>query len=275
MAGSSEIRAVGADEIDGCFRLSSLIGWNQSEADWRWMLEAGRVYGIDADGKLIATALTLPYGGRFAWISMVLVDPAQRGRGLATSLMQGAVADLEAEGLVPLLDATPAGREVYRRIGFRDTWSMRRWRVPCGTATGAARQIEEADWPTVETLDRAAFGADRGDLLRHLAARLPVAARISDAGFCLGREGRTADQIGPVVAADEAAAIALIGAVLAALPPGRAAYIDLADRCGMVAGWLERLGAAIERPYTRMVHGRDTGFDDPGLLVAAAGPELG
>lgn len=275
MAGEPEIRAVGAHEIGACFRLSSLIGWNQTAADWRWMLEAGRVYGIDADGRLIATALTLPYGARFAWISMVLVDPAFRGKGLATALMQRAVADLAADGLVPLLDATPAGREVYRRIGFRDTWSMRRWRVPCGTAEGGARPLEARDWPMVETLDRAAFGAGRGDLLRHLAARLPAAARVSDAGFCLGREGRTADQIGPVVAADEAAAIALIGAALAALPAGRAAYIDLADRCGMVAGWLERLGAAVERPYTRMVYGRDAGFDDPGLLVAAAGPELG
>jgi hypothetical protein len=206
---------------------------------------------------------------------MVLVDPACRGRGLATRQMQRAVEDLEAEGLVPLLDATPAGREVYRRIGFRDTWTMRRWRVPCGTATGVARPIEEGDWPTVETLDRAAFGADRGGLLRHLAARLPAAARVSDDGFSLGRDGRTADQIGPVVAADEAAAIALIGAALAALPSGRAAYIDVLDRCGMVAGWLEQLGAAVERPYTRMVYGRDAGFDDPGLLVAAAGPELG
>jgi GNAT superfamily N-acetyltransferase len=275
MSGDMEIRAVGSDEIGACFALSSLVGWNQNEADWRWMLKAGQVYGIDADGRLIATALTLPYGGRFAWISMVLVDPAFRGRGLATRLMQRAVADLEAQGLVPLLDATPAGREVYRRIGFRDTWTMRRWRVPCGTATGTARPLEDRDWPTLAKLDRAAFGADRGALLSHLAGRLPAAARVSEGGFCLGRDGRTADQIGPVVAADEAAAIDLIGAALAALPPGRAAYIDLLDRCGMVAGWLERLGGAVERPYTRMVYGRDQGFDDPGLLVAAAGPELG
>ena len=49
-------------------------GWNQVAADWRIFLELGTVYAARAgDGRVVATAATLPYGGRFAWISMVLV----------------------------------------------------------------------------------------------------------------------------------------------------------------------------------------------------------
>ena len=48
--------------------------WNQLAADWRIFLELGRVYAAhSADGRIVATTATLPYGGRFAWISMVLV----------------------------------------------------------------------------------------------------------------------------------------------------------------------------------------------------------
>ncbi len=44
------------------------------EADWRIFLEFGRVYAVHtAAGRIVATTATLPYGGRFAWISMVLV----------------------------------------------------------------------------------------------------------------------------------------------------------------------------------------------------------
>ena len=91
------------------------------------MLELGHGWGISlADGTLIASTLVLPYE-HFAWISMVLVLPEHRRRGYASRLLRLAIADLEHRGQTPVLDATPAGRAVYREEGFRDTWTFKRF----------------------------------------------------------------------------------------------------------------------------------------------------
>jgi predicted acetyltransferase len=55
---------------------------------------------------------------------MVLVSGEYRRRGLTTKLMQQAMRDLAAAKLVPVLEATPDGREVYRRLGFQDSWKF-------------------------------------------------------------------------------------------------------------------------------------------------------
>ncbi len=116
--------------------LSALIGWNQTVADWALFLRHGAVVRapLDGDGDaaaaLAATAATLLYAPtdaagdaaappELAWIAMVLVRPDCRRRGLATALMRWAVESLVRMRCVTL-DATPAGRAVYRRLGFRD-----------------------------------------------------------------------------------------------------------------------------------------------------------
>src|SRR5687768_1400809 len=91
-------------------------GWNQVAADWSLFLRAGEAFKVPApQGGLAATAAILPYAPRFGWISMVLVGQAHRRQGIATALLEKCVARLREQGLVPVLDATPAGREVYRQ----------------------------------------------------------------------------------------------------------------------------------------------------------------
>ncbi|MCW5731075.1 MAG: GNAT family N-acetyltransferase [Alphaproteobacteria bacterium] len=250
------------------------------------MLRRGQGRAIESEeGLVVATALSLPYGPDCAWVSMVLVDPDWRRRGLATQLMEQVVADVEQTGRTALLDATPAGREVYRQIGFRDTWGFSRWKVPLRAAAfpeaGAdVRALREPDWPAVAALDLRAFGADRLELLRHLAGRMPATALVSAregriCGFALGRDGVNIPQVGPVVSERDEDGEALLLAALGRLGAADAAYVDLLDRHRGLAERLERLGGARERPFTRMVRGRDRGFDQPGMLVAVAGPELG
>ena len=276
-----------AADLDGAVLLSAEAGWNQVAADWRLFLELGAPIGLKrADGRLIATASTLPYGGRFGWISMVLVTAEHRRQGLATWLLRHCIDSLRAQGLVPGLDATPAGRTVYLGLGFRDCWSMKRLVCRAAPAPMVApppgvtlRAIRDADRPALAAYDRDVFGADRARLLAHLAGRLPGAALIAErdgriVGFVNGRDGRVMNQLGPLVAEDEPIARALLARGLAALAPSPVA-IDLADRHQALGGWLAGLGFAAERPLTRMVLGRDAAFDDPAWLFAVAGPELG
>ncbi len=282
--GSTE-HALREVHLAGCLALSRSAHWNQNDADWRLMLEIGRGWGVSlADGTLAASTVVLPYGG-FAWVSMVLVLPEHRRQGYATQLLRTALADLKAQGLTPILDATPAGREVYVQEGFRDTWGFRRLQLKDTIAalerSGAVRPLRAADWPELLALDARAFGASRERLLRALAARLPQAALVAEenaklAGYLLGRDGREARQLGPLVARSSSAARALLAEALAQVAPPL--YLDVVDREPGITAWLESLGFAFQRPFTRMVHGARGAAVAPGeagLVFCPAGPELG
>ena len=271
MTGSTE-HALGPEHLAGCLALSKAANWNQNEADWRLMLGMGRGWGISlADGTLAASTLVLPYGKDFAWISMVLVLPAHRRKGYASRLLRVALADLQRRALTPVLDATPAGREVYRQEGFCDTWGFKRY-VLAGEVNGSRasdiRPLRDRDWEWVLSLDAQAFGGPREALLRALAGRLPEAALVIEGkGFVLGREGREAHQVGPLIAADGASAMSLLAAALAATP--RPLYLDFVDHASAPAGFV------LQRPFTRMVHGTVRAPGDEKLVYLVAGPELG
>ena len=278
--------ALGLQHLSGCLALSQAAHWNQNAADWRLMLELGRGYGLTlADGALAASTITLPYGDDFAWVSMVLVHPQQRRRGFATRLLRRALRDLAHAGRTAVLDATPAGREVYRQEGFRDTWGFLRlalhaqWRGATGVHDGVrVRALQDADWRRIAALDASAFGADRETLLRALAGRLPEAACVAErdaelSGFLLGRDGREARQLGPLVARDTASAQALLSAALAQV--AAPVYVDLVDREESLRAWLQAGGFAVQRPFTRMVYGTDRAPGRASLVVCPAGPELG
>jgi GNAT superfamily N-acetyltransferase len=263
-------------------------GWNQTAADWRIFLDLGTVYAVrDSAGRVVATAATLPHGGRFAWISMVLVTSHVRRQGLARRLMNRCIADLTAKGLVPVLDATPAGRAVYSALGFEDTWGFHRLAADghrqrpqqrLGSGDLVIRTITDADWPALCNYDAAAFGADRSAVLARLRGRVPAAELIAYrndriAGFLLGRDGRSATQLGPLVADEHAVAQALLLRGLAAVEGP--IYIDLADAKAELRQTLEEFGFTAQRPLTRMVHHRAQSFDDPRRTFVVAGPELG
>ncbi len=275
-------RRLRVEDLAGCIALSESANWNQSEADWRLMLEIGHGWGVFApDGTLAASTLVLPYGARFAWVSMVLVLPAQRRKGYATRLLRVALGDLRRRGLTPLLDATPAGREVYVQQGFRDTWGFARLQAgaaPPAEAAPGVRPLGAADWPSVLALDAPAFGASRERLLRALAARLPAGALVAErdgrmVGFLLGRDGREARQLGPLVAEDTGTARALLAAALGRVAPPL--YLDVVDHAPELRRWLEARGFVFQRPFTRMVHGAHAAPGDERRLFLVAGPELG
>ena len=269
--------SLSAQDLGGANALVAEAGWNQVAADWRIFLDLGRAFAVKDGGRLAATAATLPYPSGFGWISMVLVSGPYRRRGIATRLLERCIAALREAGMVPVLDATPAGREVYRPLGFRDGWAITRWRraaVAEPEGAGRARTLEEKDWPAVLALDAQAFGCDRAPLLERLRARSSgFACVVEGKGFLLGREGRVATQLGPIVAEDEDTAQALVAFACARIRGP--VLLDALDRHAGLARWLEARGFARERPYTRMALGRDALFGDPRRLAAIAGPELG
>ena len=283
------ILPLGEADLRGALALSASAQWNQNEADWRMLLALGQGWGIRAAGsdgreQLAASTVVLPYGGAFAWVSMVLVLPEFQRRGYARQLLRHALGVLAAHGMPALLDATPAGKAVYLQEGFCETWGFARYRRersearPAQRRAPSTRALRDSDWPAIDAIDTPAFGASRLPLLRTLARRLPQAARVLEQGgrlrgFVLGRDGREASQIGPLVADDDAAAMGLIGDVLRDLPGS--VYLDLLDRRLALLPWLQQQGFAFQRPFTRMVHAGPGAPGDNEALILVAGPELG
>jgi GNAT superfamily N-acetyltransferase len=282
-----EVRPIDADQCEAVWPLSIEAGWNQNVADWRFMLGAGRGFGCAAaDGTWQASSLVLPLGQKLAWISMVLVTRQRRRGGLGTGLLKHCIKEVRSSGAVAGLDATEQGRPIYLPLGFRDLYPISRWHFDSATgppilppAGVTLRPIGPADLPKLALYDQSLTGMERPAILAHLALRQPGRAWIGEddagkiAGFVLGREGRTATSLGPVVADSEVIALALIARAAASAPGPFIVDVPQAHR--VVRAWLQDQGATTPRGYMRMTLGEAKGIDDPAHLFALAGPEMG
>lgn len=277
------VRPLGPADIDAAFALNTEAGWNQVTADWRFMIEAGEGVAVtDPDGTLIATGMVLPYGDRFAWIAMILVTARWQRRGVATLIMRHCLETCDRLKLVPGLDATEQGRPVYLPLGFQDVYSLSRLAAERVTppAVGAVRPrpVGPGDLAGLARYDAAVFGTDRTAVLRHLHERQPDLAMLVErdgrpAGYVMGRNGRVATQIGPLVADDDTVAEALLAAALSAV--SGPVFLDLADRHERLRVLLDEAGFQRQRGYVRMLVGRGTPFDNPARGYIITGPEFG
>ena len=281
---SSDVLAIeplALDDVAGGLALSDAAGWNQTADDWAFFIDAGAAFGVrDEAGTLIATAAALPYDAATGWISMVLVDPAHRHRGIASQLVDACVASLRESGRVPVLDATPAGAAVYAKIGFVAGFAFVRWEgegavtIAAGDAQDGVAAVTSLD-ETLIALDRSACGVDRAPLLRSLVARPATSAWLAPRGdgFALRRAGRRAAQVGPIVAADDAAALELLALALASVA-GRV-FIDVPAHRTSIADALARRGFVRQRPFVRMALGDLRAAAVRAHVFAIAGPEFG
>lgn len=278
------IRRLTVSEAAAAQPLSIEAGWNQLGADWRFMLEAGAAFGVDLpDGRLGASALVLPVGDDLRWISMVLVTADLRRKGVGTDLLRACIAEAERGGHAMGLDATELGRPVYLPLGFRDLYRISRWRLerkPAPVSPPAGLTLKPLTAEGLELLlawDSERSGLQRRAILCHLRDRQPGMALLAErngnpVGFVLGREGRLATQIGPLVAEDDAAALALLQAAIQAAPAPY--FIDVPDSRIEMRAWLESQGASAPRYFIRMVRGEAKQIESAGKIYAIGGPEL-
>jgi len=246
--------------------------------DWHACLDLAGEACVAAvqDRRVVGTGVAIPYGGQVAWVGMILVDAAVRRRGVATRIMQTLYQGV-APGVTVKLDASPAGQAVYEKLGFVAEYGLTR--MFCSTVRAVSmdahdsRPLDSSDLAWAVQLDADAFGAARETLLNRLLARGAVAAwRTSDA-FCLGREGWTAFQVGPVVGPDPEAVRKVVAAALNGLG-GRSVIIDVPDAQHELHDWLVSLGFVEQRPFVRMCHGNPV-EERPEQYCATAGADLG
>lgn len=280
----ASIDAVGSVSLEprhlpGALVLSAEAGWNQIASDWLLMIKHGHAIGFEngKDGALVASALALPVGASLAWISMVLVTANYRRRGLASKLVSDCLAWLGQRGSAAVLDATPAGAEVYRPLGFETVRRITRWQHPGQAVVVAMPQVElrSDDIGWIAPLDKAVSGTERSFVLADLLDRPKAVAlgQRSRDGFALSREGRVATLIGPLTAPTGEAAIALLDGMLSRIVGP--VFIDAYDDQTVFSAHLEQLGFRRQRSFERMVCGTSDAFGDTARSFAVAGPELG
>lgn len=277
------IREMTEDDIGGGLALCRASSWNQTEQDWRFFLTGAPQGALVAEenGRVIGTVVTLPYGA-FSWISMVLVDPAARGKHVGTALLQRGL-ELAGADATARLDATPSGEAIYCKLGFAGEYRLARWfldvKPPPVARRSSARPLARADWPAIREMDRRVFGASRIRLLQRLADEAPEYARVISRGshvqgYLFGRHGHNREHLGPLVADRPDTAAALLESTLAE-QLDRCFYLDVPDDRQEWRDTLSRMGFAIERPFLRMHRGPLTTPGQPSSIYAIAGPEFG
>ncbi|HTE62182.1 MAG TPA: GNAT family N-acetyltransferase [Solirubrobacteraceae bacterium] len=257
MALPHAITRLAPEDLDACLELAADREWRPERRKWALLFEVGEVFGIrDPAGGLAGSVTLTRYGPDLAIVSMMLVASRFDGRGLGRRLMTHVLA--QAGDATVFLYATPLGRALYAKVGFRALGSVTTsvGRFAAGP-TGGTRAAAERDRDAILALDAGAIGADRADVLSRyftLAEQLRVIERDGAVrGFAAAAANVDNVVVGPLVAPDLDAARTLIADVASAIDaPVR---LDLDHRHDGLLEWARERGVMPRNDTWLMVHG--------------------
>lgn len=251
-------------------------GWNQTADDWAVFARHGTLHVVrDAESRIVASGAVLPMGANAAWISMILVAPQARGEGLGRSVFEQCLRTVQAAGRIPMLDATPAGEQLYRQYAFAALWRLSRWQraaVP-GVSPAPVAHRDNAGFDALIALDAEALGLQRGAVLGELMRREGSRVVRHAQAFAVVRSGRVAQHIGPLVATDEAGAAVLLNALIDGIT--QPILIDVPDDRPLLRRQLADAGFTPQRGFARMALGEPPAPGQSAFIHAIAGPEFG
>lgn len=284
------IRLMNEEDLPFADSLRETVKWNQTRADWRRLLalSPGGCFLAERDGAAVGTAATVRYDDTLGWIGMVLVRPEARGTGIGSALLRHSLTHLKARKTACIkLDATPAGRPLYEKMGFQSEWSLTRWEGEPEPASLPAMDddmvapLNSSELTRLAMIDKQAFGGGRQPLLESLAgeAECAVCIRPSQAdgaeeGYGLLRPGSRALYLGPAVATSPQAGLAIASSLLRAAA-GRRVFWDIPEAQEEAIWLAQRVGLTRQRPFFRMYLGNNVAPGNPRLQLAVADPALG
>ena len=272
-------------DLGAALELTRIASWNQLKEDWEAFMELGRLRCVkEPGGRIVGTIGLLPLGLEITWISLVLVLPEHRGRGLASRMMHWAVERAREEGWTAMLDATEAGSHVYRKIGFKTTDKLYRCVLDGAGGTASPGETEtlfpmtSGDVAEAGAWEQSRCGLDRRDLIASWLRGGRVVGWLGrDAsgrltGFSLSRPGHKAPQMGPAHAEDPESFREHVRRHLAARPGPL--LMDLTARGLKEARETWGKDLRLEREFLRMGLGSQLPAIPP-TQYAIAGPEFG
>lgn len=248
-------------DLAAAHALSTEAQWPHRLEDFELMLSVGSGVVAERDGQVVGTTMSWLYGADAATIGMVIVSRACRGEGLGRRLMDAVLSRLN--GRTVLLNSTPAGAPLYRKLGFEAVGTIHQhqgaaFSVPVAKlrAGERVRPLGANDRAAVIELDRRATGLRREGLISELlkSGQGVILDRDGEAaGFALFRRFGHGYAVGPVVSPDREGARALISHWLGS-NAGMFIRVDAPGDCGL-SDWLETLGLKQVDSVTTMALG--------------------
>jgi GNAT superfamily N-acetyltransferase len=139
-----DIRIATRTDEARCLQMTEILTGETRAPGWSAAFGAllgrdrGEVLVAEEDGTLLGVAtvsynLAIRYGGEYAQLEELIVDPAARGKNVGGLLMENAVERARARGCAEfglyLLEATEHNRPFYEKFGFRHVGSELRQRL--------------------------------------------------------------------------------------------------------------------------------------------------
>ncbi|KFF49318.1 hypothetical protein GY26_08785 [Gammaproteobacteria bacterium MFB021] len=279
----AEARPLDSGDLDHLHQLAVSVFWPHRARDLRLLMSLGQGYlALDEIERVLASGMYFEMGTDFAMIGMMMTAPRLQARGAGRWLLDRILADCAGRDL--RLNATRQAYRLYASAGFVPvvTVHQRQGLVPEAglpeiSTVYPVRALQKNDLPALQALDRVAFGAERHAVLGALFAVSEGTLAVRDGapvGFALIRDFGRGRVIGPVVAQDEAMAMALI-APLIQRHPGQFLRIDTSCDSRVFVDFLNAAGLLEYDTVTQMRLGKQRGGDGPVRTFGLAAHTLG
>ena len=255
-----ELTDIAKVDLEKLHALSISVGWPHRAEDWQFLLEFGHgIAALDSIGRVLGSAMWFPYGDDFATIGMVITSPRLQAKGAGQWFMEHLFRQVGDRSLG--LSATHAARRLYLSLNFQPEAIVYQCQgealappvvpLPAGSSL---RPMDSTDLAAVAALDETAFGTDRSALHERLLARSKGVVLVRDgqiAAFSLCRRFGRGHVIGPVVAANDADAVAVVRPHVAE-HVGSFLRLDTREKRGDFADFLGKCGLSVFDTVTSM-----------------------
>ncbi|MFJ8884597.1 GNAT family N-acetyltransferase [Streptomyces sp. NPDC102402] len=245
-----EIKTAGVREMTTFLEWAGDEQWNPGKLD-HLPFHAADPYGFllgRLDGEPVTSVSAVRYGDDFGFIGFYIARPPVRGQGYGIQAWQAAMKRLDGRNVG--LDGVVEQQDNYRRSGFRTAWNHVRYEgVPAGERPPPDITVADAGslpFGELASFDRRFFPARR-DAFLSLWVGAPghtALVAIRDGALCgfgVVRPARSGARVGPLYAASDDVALALLNGLSASLD-GASVALDVPDVNVPAVRLMEHLG---------------------------------
>ena len=287
MTGEFVFREMNRPEIRHLIDLADREGWNpgRHDAESFWLTDREGFLAVESEGAVIGGGSIVRHNPHFGFMGLFIMEPEHRGRGIGARLWterrDRLLARLDSGGSIGL-DAVEAMIPFYERGGFVTAFRHVRYRWEDETPTVDARvgftDLESLPLDDILRFDRDCFPGPRASCLKAWIAQ-PEAHKIAAVqgsrlnGFGVIRPCRNGWKIGPLVARDQATALALLKRLITLGSPDPV-FLDVPDNNPLAVDLCQKIGMKAGCFCTRMYLGKPARVASE-LVYGAATMELG
>lgn len=205
------IRALTTDDLPAAVALLEVSGLGGAQKNLgRYLATQPRCGWAAISGGALVGLVTVLQQGPAAFVGAMAVHPDHRRTGLGRALLEHGQAVARGAGIATfLLEATPEGEHLYRRLGYvpeHETLILQRE----GDLAPVDARIDAQDHAAIAALDRIATGTARPDMLRVLLAEAGPGVVVRHRGELVAAGLVVGERLGPLHAIDADAGRAIV-----------------------------------------------------------------